>query len=621
MSNSAFTPSVLTIAGSTAATSGEKNYILSPDDNTASRWVSSTSPTVTISTSTSTIPDNITKTTSLAIAWSSGTTGYARYRFTLDQADYGKKFKISWDQIYATAGHWTLEVYSNTSAAYTGTETKLNVATSAVPGITGTFTTSVDMSGSTAPYIEVRIIAASTSATTIYLNNILVGPGTIVQGAVVSNDFLWTNPTTAGFGTISSPNLYYARRGNKLKVQGYWTNGTTSATFATLTLPLNLTIDGSLIPSGSTQIVGFWAQSLTTGNSIKRGTVLATGTNTLVRFGVDDYTNGTSPLTALNGSAFAGNSVAFEVDFEIPIAEWASSGTVNLGPGSQVEYVSNNSATTTAGATISESTTVYGPAGTAIASYASTTATGESKTFVKVQFQYPVQNDDVVSVELFDGNNWLPAENRLPTMTLNAASYGVLLIAYSSTVYGVAFGNAGYAPSGAASYGAAGGAWSVLSAWKWRVRKAKASSPVGFGLAGTDGSAGLVTAPTVTYSNSGTTLTFVNDDGTAIGSAPATYTIKFARTGNIVTCHALIANTTPSAGKSPAFQTVASQYIPATTVYAAFPLLQIASTLQIGIIKIDTNGRFSIYKSDVTAIGASAVSTAGAYAVFSYSVV
>ncbi len=187
MSNSAFTPAVLTVAGTSAATSGEKNYILSPDDNTAGRWVSSTSPTVTISTSTSTIPDNITKTTSLAIAWSSGTTGYARYRFTLDQADYGKKFKIQWDQIYATAGHWTLEVYSNTASDYTGTSTKLTVATSAVPGITGTFTTSVNMPGSAAPYIEVRVIAASTSATTIYLNNILVGPGQIVQGAAISD--------------------------------------------------------------------------------------------------------------------------------------------------------------------------------------------------------------------------------------------------------------------------------------------------------------------------------------------------------------------------------------------------------------------------------------------------
>lgn len=475
MSSSAFVPTVLTIPGSTSTSSGEKNYVLATDGNATGLWVASG---VTISTSTSTIPDNITRTTSLAISWVSGTTGYARYRFTLDQADYAKKFKIQWDQIYGTAGHWTLQVFSNTAADYSGTSTALTVQTSGIPGVTGTSTTSVDMPGASAPYIEIRIVAANTSATTLYLNAILVGPGTITQGAVISSDTILTSITTQGFNH-TSPNVSYRRVGSRIEVQGYWTNGTVDTNQARFTLPLSLTIDGSSIPSGSTQIVGYWQHASVSATFPKRGTILATGGQNYVRFSIDDYTNSTSPLTAQNANAFTQNAISFEINFSLPIAEWSSSGTVNLGAAAQVEYAYNSDVTSTASVTASGFAS--GPSGVAISSNWSTNTSFTRR----VRFQYPTQSDDVVVLELnYIGRGWVPLEQYYPRLRQASNFYGAELqpVSGSTTDYDVAFNIGGYEAANA-TYGGNGTTWSNLSSSSWRVRKAKASSPVGFGKA------------------------------------------------------------------------------------------------------------------------------------------
>ncbi len=535
MSNSAFTPSVLTIAGSAAATSGEKNYILSPDDNTSGRWVSSTSPTVTISTSTSTIPDNITKTTSLAIAWSSGTTGYARYRFTLDQADYGKKFKISWDQIYATAGHWTLEVYSNTAADYSGTSTKLIVATSAIPGITGTFTTSVDMSGSSAPYIEVRVIAASTSATTIYLNNVLVGPGQIVQGAAISEWISYTPTFSAGVGTASTINFWYRRVGSDIEIQGSFYTGTVAGSVATFTLPNNLTVGLSAVAARSS--FGIWhAQPGTAGLAFTyAGVIIATalGANTI---GFDyQVAASTSIFSARNGSTLFNSTSIITLHATIPVAEWASSGTVNLGPGAQVEYASNNGSGGTTANTDYNTGSVAGPFGSNFVAVAASTT---GSTGYKVTFQYLIQQDETIVIEVSgnSGVNWSHYSTVALTdrFYLGGVQYGMWVDPIDSTSVYVRFGNGGRYTTNT-SIGNTGAPWSDLtSTYRWRIRKAKASAPVGFGLAGTDGSAGLVSP----YSTSGIvssgtyTPNITASSGFTIGTI---YAASYMRVGSVVT--------------------------------------------------------------------------------------
>jgi len=475
MSNSAFTPAVLTVAGSAAATSGEKNYILSPDDNTASRWVSSDVSKITIATSSSTIPDNITKTTSLAFTRVSGTDGYARYRFTLDQADYGKKFKISWDQIYATAAHWTLEVYSNTSAAYTGTSTKLTVATSAVPGITGTFTTSVDMPGSAAPYIEVRLIGSSASATTIYLNNVLVGPGTIVQGAAISE---WQNESSpssrfSGLNSLANSSPYYRwrRNGSNIEILAGFTLASTDDVTGELavTLPTGYSINTALLVSS----IGSCGEAFAVvAGSNYNATAVSTSSGFVFKgHAASSNWNATVPANWASGNIF-------HTRIEAPVNEFSGSGTVNLGPGSQVEY-----AATSGTWDADSSTTVYGPGGVALGGALSAQRT---KT---ITFQYPIQSDDQIFLEFStDGSKWLPQSSATlqsvsipPLVGLTGAGpagVGANCIITGNTTVQVIFGRYQIARM---DDGTNAANWPSSNAY-WRVRKAKASAPVGFGL-------------------------------------------------------------------------------------------------------------------------------------------
>jgi hypothetical protein len=121
----------------------------------------------------------------------------------------------------------------------------------------------------------------------------------------------------------------------------------------------------------------------------------------------------------------------------------------------------------------------------------------------QVRFQYPIQKDDILVLEVKDsnaGDHWMPVNTGLGSsiQTLeyqvqNGITYGMGLRTNisGSTDVTVLFGQ--YAKP-TSTYGAAGTLWTALTTWKWRVRKAKASAPVGFGLAGTDGSAGLYKA-------------------------------------------------------------------------------------------------------------------------------
>ena len=493
MANSAFTPSVLTIGGTSSATSGEKNYILSPDDNNSSRWVSSDVLKVTIATSSSTIPDNITKTTSLAFTRVSATDGYARYRFTMDQADYSKKFKIQWDQIYGTAAHWTLQVYSNTAADYTGTSTALTVQTSAVPGITGTFTTSVDMPGSSAPYIEVRVVASSTSATTIYFNNFTVGPGTIVQGAAVSE---WQSYTPTGSWTANTTYTgRYRRVGSQAQIlinvalSGAPTAATFSMTMAQILNGLNLTFNSSALPFTVTStypkaIIGTWHG--TDNTSDYAGDVYISIINAATPtayLGMQITSSSTTTAISNTVPITWGTNQNIAIELTLPISEWSGSGTVNLGPGASVEYAWNSSASTTLGDTTSFA---YGPGGKKIE--AITVALAR-----RVRFQYPIQSDDLIIVEVSeDGLKWVPTNGGYITNTAitfsfegyqiqNGTTYGIGRVSIvNSTDVDVYFGTYARASS---TYGAAGDAWSTNAGnFYWRVRKAKASSPVGFGL-------------------------------------------------------------------------------------------------------------------------------------------
>jgi hypothetical protein len=164
------------------------------------------------------------------------------------------------------------------------------------------------------------------------------------------------------------------------------------------------------------------------------------------------------------------NTDILNVTFEVPIAEWAGNGTVNLGPGAQVEYVWNSST-----ADSSDTTSfAYGPSGVAIGAF--TTANRNKR----VRFQYPIQVTDQITVELRDTNNvWIDATQSLGVSL--SATTGISLVNVAGTTdLDVSFGSAGYGNTVRTTSGTWGG---LAGTWSWRVKKFSPSAPVGFGLA------------------------------------------------------------------------------------------------------------------------------------------
>jgi hypothetical protein len=482
MSSSAFTPTVLTISSSSQAT-GEKNYISATDSNVTGAWLTGGSG-VTVATSTTNLPDNITRTSSIGFTRASGSTGYGYVRFTLDQADYGKKFKIQWDQIYGgVAGDFQLRVFSNTASDYSGTSTQLTVATAAIAAITGTFTTSVDISGSAAPspYIEVRIVSNGvvSASTTLYLAGILIGPGTISQGAAISEWQSYT-PTLNNIGsaTFTTSTWKYKRVGSDIEISGYLLINASGSGASNVNIPLpsGLTINTSAISQGASSDRGVYGYGQYKINGL--GYNLAAP----IYFSTSAFEihleDGSGVGIIITGAKLL-NQDELWVTARFPCAEWSGSGTVNLGPGAQVEYAWNSSATTTSDTT----SFAAGPSGVLITAMA---PAGVNSIIKRVKFQYPIQDDDVITLEVFNAVKWEPMSESLGAHFNNGTTgWGQITrpVSGSNTDVDVFFFSAASSNT----------SWSTLAGlnWKWRVRKAKASAPVGSSVATPDGSAGL----------------------------------------------------------------------------------------------------------------------------------
>jgi hypothetical protein len=469
---------------SSGSGSGEKNYIGNP--NNATNWsVSGAGVTVVTESGVNNLPNNVTQTSGIRITRVSGTTDYARFRFTLDTADYNKKFKVSFDQKYAgTAGDYTLAVFSNTASDYTGTSTQLQLQTSSVSALTGSFVTSVDMPGSTAPYIEFRVVAVA-GTTPLYLNNVYVGPGTITPGAAVSE---WVSYVPTGsWSTNTTYTGQWRRVGSNMELRfSVEASGAPTAAVLTVNIPSGFTIDTSKLrlPTGSNDEILGVAHLLDAGASHMRlGQVVYNNTSS-VRFlagnaaGTDGNPDNNFPFTWAANDKLWGSA-------SLPIAEWAGNGTVNLGAGAQVEY-----AATSGTWNADSSTTVYGPGGQPMGG---ALAVGRLKT---ITWQYPIQAGDQIMVEgSRDGLTWAPLNGFafsvgqvIPGLTSTATeAAGVSFYNPSSTQTIVVFNR--YVQI--ANDDAPVTDWPSSNAY-WRVRKSSASAPVGFSLAGTVTGAGFV---------------------------------------------------------------------------------------------------------------------------------
>jgi hypothetical protein len=410
-------------------------------------------------------------------------TDYVSYCFTLPEALASTKLQAQWQQRplagYAS-GDLKFDVYSYAGAACTSTATRVALSTdtsavTAIPNSTGTFRTTFDTSTTAAaPSYQIRFVRVA-GTTAINFTNINVGPGVSVQGAVVTAPQTCT--VTGSWVSNTTYTCLETRVGNfaTYQIKAATSGAPTSATLE-INLPSGRTIDTTaMTDSGST--IPWVGQGVAFDNgNADYGIAIVYKSTTSVRATTLNWTSNSIRVDSVvnQGTPFTFGSGDFvNINFTVPIAEWAGSGTVNLGSNGD-EFVYN---TDTSNA---DNTTAfgYGPGGIAFGSYTG----GKNKT---VRFQTPIQPTDFITIEVNAGTNWMPfyANNAgsLAYTAQNSVKYGMWLSQSSITDVIVGFGNY-YSPTGA-SFGAVGGPWSGLVTWKWRVRKSASGQAVGFGLA------------------------------------------------------------------------------------------------------------------------------------------
>jgi len=373
---------------------------------------------------------------------------------------------------------------------------------------TGRFVATFDSTTATAYSLNVTRTSGTTGDCLI--TNVIVGPGVREQGAAVGPVTAFTPGTVQADTT--APTLhsaytwtaYYARSGEFMNVQMNYraTNNAGVAAGSGIYLfpiPAGFTINPNYLGSGNGLFNTYGDAEVRIDTANYRGQVgirAKSGVYYLIITALTGFSGTANPangtFTGGGNVQFSTYSTAFEftLNATIPINEWAGNGTLNLGAGAQVEYAYNTDTSSTASVTASGF--AYGPDGIA---FSSNFVVGTTWTR-RVRFQYPIQTDDLLLLEVNDGTGWQPLDQRLYGISRQGATdYGAQARYVSGSTTDV---DVVLLPGGArgdnATYAGNGTGFSSFTTFKWRVRKVKASSPVGFGLASTDGSSGLYKA-------------------------------------------------------------------------------------------------------------------------------
>ena len=472
--DSAGTDSVLGASGS-----GELNMVANPSDVVG--WLNANNSSTLVTTTTAgdlplsaIIPTALKLTSGTSVRTEATLADTFSYAFTTP-ASYAVKTKIEFWLRTGTlflGNEWTVSVYAGAVRQALTTDAS---SITYLPNANGKFTTYFDAVASTAYTVRfTRTVNAGTNAAVLNVANVIVGPGIQPQGAVVGEWQSYT-PTITGLGTVSSIDAKYRRVGSSAEFQIKYTSGTTSGSIFSVTTPTGMTIDSS----AQLKIVGFalTQNSVTSAVNNTAPVFVASGDTNLVKISNIGSGASTNNLAAIAGNAVFVSSTAQSLEFSIPIAEWAGSGTVNLAQ-NDVEWAwnSDTSAITDTGTT----NFGYGPSGVSIIS-----STPAATQIVKrVRFQSPIQVGDRLELELWNGYTW----NLVPASVTTSGGNLIELFRFDGTNFIGISGLQGisgspndvYVSIGKYSAGATQ-TWSTVSTSKWRLRKSSAGAAVGFG--------------------------------------------------------------------------------------------------------------------------------------------
>ena len=487
--------------------SGEKNYIENPSAaSSTTGWVAS-SANITIARTTTAAQCPRENTTGTALSLTSSTDeAYAHYRFTLDDVDLSKKLKTALAFINAdTSDAWRIEVWKNSASDYSGTYTELSLSTdssgnSYLPVTTGEYKTTFD--ADTIAWLELRIVHNGTNSDVLYISDVIVGPGSVVTGAVVEEWKSFTpslsNVTKGTNGTLSGR---YRRVGSSAEFDIHFGFGSDSSVSGTVyfNMPSGMTVDASALALAGGDNANLGSITfLDNGAANHTGRVAYLSTTQLNLYA--DRADSTYVTTgfAINGTSpftWAAND-KLVIKCTVPIAEWAGSGTVNLA-GNDVEYVYNS----TAASSVTNSTNfAYGAVGGPFPN----DTPGAAFITRRVQLKSPLQNGDMIITEVdLDGTgNFIVAASTLfdiganiavSPFTKDATAYrGIsqpMGVSGQPLQFDVWFGKYPYSDGTSITWATAD-----FSVARWRVRKVSASSVAGFEMHKPGVSAGLVPA-------------------------------------------------------------------------------------------------------------------------------
>jgi hypothetical protein len=427
--------------------------------------------------------------TALSGASTSGATFVQSAVFNIDGSDLGKPVTISFDVSgVTTADDWDVIVARYTVSDITGTFAELIPVAGTASSMTGTPgaqlpTGTVQFKGffipsATSTDVYALRLRRRAGATQIRVDSLTVGPQSLAQGAVVTGWQDYT-PTFNGFGTTTGIDAKWRRVGSSLQAQIKFTSGTLQAsTTARISIPSGLTIDSSIankiIGTSTTQF------SVTSGQNNSCLIFVESGQTTNVSFCNIGDGSSTKNLSGLNSQTIFGSNAPQSVQFEVPIAEWAGSGTTTLATRAVEEYAYNTSTSTNTSDTTSFG---YGVQGAQIQNITA----GLSR---RVRFQTPILPTDKFCLEIsINRINWQDVSYRfgdnatsdiVPLTRQISASYGIgYIVPVNSTDIDITFGQ--YAEPSNATYGGIGRLWSVgAGSWYWRLRKISGGAAVGY---------------------------------------------------------------------------------------------------------------------------------------------
>ena len=276
------------------------------------------SPTITFLAS---ITDPLRETKSAIISKTGSAQGQGvSYDFTIDSADKAQVLRLSFD--YSSSALYADDnlrayFYDITNAQLIEVVDR-TISASAQGKYVGTFQTN---SNSTSYRLILHVADSTSNNWTMKIDNVIVGPQTLIKGAIVTDQQEYV-PTTQGFGTIGSNEVHWQRIGDCLRIWGSITVGTVTADEARVYFPSGYVISSSAY--ALTKIQGKWWRNNAGNPSTKGGTII-TGTLNYFRFGLDRTDAAQAPNTAQSATNFinTGETLFFDVS-GIPIQGWSS---------------------------------------------------------------------------------------------------------------------------------------------------------------------------------------------------------------------------------------------------------------------------------------------------------